>query len=479
MLILLIAGIAGIVLILSFIIIIHNKPDFWFWLFLNLYFDPGGYIDGFFEGKLIGPLNVTDVLIVGMVICLISAKFSYEVLYKDLFFKRFLFFLSLYSAYYFIVYGGITPYIHNDFDYTTFLLKNRTFIYGLFIMISVYMFTLRGLKLFYLTTLFIGIVCLSLYFITLLTGIELVPVWELQREGFDMTRMAMLSYGLFNILFPLSLIVYLLSRKLNLIISFKNLLYFSGVIFILTEILTLTRRTQIDIIGTALIVSLLFAYLFRTSKLSSVLKLILPAFVVILVLYFTFPDYIGYMTKTAENTFLLITTGMDSEGQSDYRVSGNQDLEVTKKYIRNNLFWGTGYTYLHWGGTRIAVSPRGAEFALAADAAGEVPIYNLIFSFGIIGAIIMLPLYFTLGDLCFKLIKLLRSFLNNYPNETHYIMFSILFSVYIISWFTVNFYNLSIHFIGSKISYTAVFVAIGFAMYQKFHVFIYLDNNSQ
>ena len=56
---LLIAGIIGIIIIISLIIIIRNKPDFWFWIFLNLFFDPGGYVYGFLGGTLVGPLHIT------------------------------------------------------------------------------------------------------------------------------------------------------------------------------------------------------------------------------------------------------------------------------------------------------------------------------------------------------------------------------------------------------------------------------------
>lgn len=476
MIVLFLYGIVGLLLLSAFLIIIKNKPEFWFWLFLNLYFDPGGYILGFFDGKLIGPLNLTDVIIAGMVICLISANFSFEVFYRDSFFKKFLFFLSIYITYYFVVFGGITPYLQNDFNYPTFLLKNRTFIYGLFIMVSVYMFTLRGLKLFYLTTLFIGVVCLSLYLITILTGIELIYLWALQREGTDMTRIAMLNYGLFNMLFPLSLIVYLVSRKFDLKIPFKNWLYSAGIIFILSEILTLTRRTQIDIIGTAIIISLLTAYLLRTGKLSSLLKPVIPALVVVLVLYFTFPDYVGYMTKTAENTFLLITTGEDSEGQSDQRVSGTGDYELVKEYMTNNLFLGSGYSHVYWLGRGRVTSSRGTDFGIMADAAGEVAIYNLIFSFGIIGAVVMLPLFYLIGKLFFKLIKLLRNVLVNYLDDPMLLVFSLYFSVTVVSWFTIKFYDLSNQFLGHRLSYTAIFVGIGFALYRRITLKTLLGN---
>jgi len=159
MLSLLFTGIIAVIIIAAFIIIINNRPDFWFWLFLNLYFDPGGYIGGYFEGKLLGPLVVNDVLIVGIIICLISAKFNWKVIFSDQLFIKFLFFLLLFVMYYFIVYGGVTPYLHNDFDYPRFLTKNRYYLYGIIIFISVYFFTIKGLKYFYLITLSIGIIC--------------------------------------------------------------------------------------------------------------------------------------------------------------------------------------------------------------------------------------------------------------------------------------------------------------------------------
>ena len=51
---------------------------------------------------------------------------------------------------------------------------------------------------------------------------------------------------------------------------------------------------------------------------------------------------------------------------------------------------------------------EGSDYSLAADAAGEVPIYYLLFGFGITGAILMVPLYFFMAKLFFKLIRLLR-----------------------------------------------------------------------
>jgi hypothetical protein len=466
MLNLLLISLVGLVLIFALIIIIRNKPEMWFWIFLNLYFDPGGYITGFRDGKLVGPLNIRDVIIFGIIVCLVSAKINWKVILGDKLILNFFLFLTFFSAYYFIVYGGIAPYIHNDFDYPTFLLKNRTFVHGFIILVSSYIFSIRGLKYLFTVTLFFGVVCLTLYMITLFTGFELVYVWKLQREGSEMTRITMLSYGIFDLVFPISIIVYIISKKINLNVKYKHWLYYASIIFIITEIITLTRRTQIDMLGALIIVSIIIAYLFRVGKLSSLLKLLPPAFLIIIVLYFTFPDYVGYMGKTAENSFLLITTGVDSEGNSDERVSGTGGLEIAKEYIRNNLLLGTGYSYLYWG-PGYAYSKRGTTYSRAADAAGEVPIYYLIFGFGIIGTIFILPLYFFIGKLFFNLIKLLRMMLTDYIEDPMTIIFSIYVLFIYSTIFTINIYSLGSHFTGSRFSYSSFFIGLGFALHQK------------
>ncbi len=50
-------GVVALLLLIAFMIIIRNKPDLWFWIFLNLYFDPGGYVYEFMGGTLLGPLR--------------------------------------------------------------------------------------------------------------------------------------------------------------------------------------------------------------------------------------------------------------------------------------------------------------------------------------------------------------------------------------------------------------------------------------
>lgn len=461
-------GIVGLIIIFPIIIIIREKPDFSFWLFLNLFFDPGGYVNGFLGGKLLGPFNITDIFILFIVLCLSSPKVNWEVIYTDKFLLKFFKYLFIFAGYYFIVYGGIVPYFQNDFDYSTFLIKNRVFIYGFIILISVYVFALRDLKYFYAITLFFGVICLTLYLITLLTEIPLIPVVEMLRyRGSEMMRIGLLSYGIFDLLFPLALTTYLLDRKLNLNIKYKLWLYYSGILIMLTFLITLTRRTQIQILGSALIIILITSYLFRTGKLTASLKILISSVLVVMALYIALPKYVDYVFRIGEDTFLLLTMGKDTRGEGNYRISGTGDLLTAKEYIKNNLFFGTGYTYLYWGDSDVASSPRGAIYASAADAAHEVPIYFLFFGFGIVGAVMMFPLYFIMAKLFLNLSKSLKQKLIIYSKDPYLIIYSIYFLLTIAGIFTFNIYNLSNDFTGVQFSSTALFMGLGFALYRK------------
>ncbi len=91
-------ALTGLVLTVPALIFIRNKPDISFWLFLNLFFDPGGYVEGFLGGNLLGLLNLSDIMIVGIIICLVSAKVNWKVIFGDQFFIKFLLLLYYFLA---------------------------------------------------------------------------------------------------------------------------------------------------------------------------------------------------------------------------------------------------------------------------------------------------------------------------------------------------------------------------------------------
>jgi len=459
---LIIIGIAGI-------IIIRQHLDFFFWLFLNLFFDPGGFVSGFMGGNVFGRFNLADVVIVGIIICLASKKIDWKIIFNDRFFLKFLKLFSVYALYYFIVYGAVAPYLHNDLNYSTFLLKNRNFVYGAIILISVYVFSLRGLKYFYSITLFVGIICLSLYWITLLTGINLVPVNEVERyRGSGMMRISMSGYGYFYSLFPISIITYILSRKQKFRLKYKKYLYYGGMLMTLTLLITLTRRVFVDIVGTIIIAILITSYLFRTAKMPAIMKFAIPALLIFMMLAFTLPQYTDYVSRIAEDTFLLIATGKDTRSVGDYRLSGTGDLLAVKDSIRDNLWLGNGYTYLYWGDSPISTSLRGSFYARMADAAGEVPIYSMFFNFGLIGAVLILALYYQMGRLLLKTTKFLKRNISKYYEEPLILIISIYVILTILLKFTFRIMFLGSDFGNHGFPTFAVILGIAFGLHCKF-----------
>lgn len=128
---------------------------------------------------------------------------------------------------------------------------------------------------------------------------------------------------------------------------------------------------------------------------------------------------------------------------------------------------GTGYSYLYWGTSEQATSPRGNEYALASDAAQEVPIYNIFFSYGLAGFIIMVFLYSYLIRLFIKLYSLLKKqikFFISYPYE---LLFAIFILYMIADKFTFSLYTLGGDF---TLPYYGIFVGMGFALLKKLKV---------
>jgi len=208
--------------------------------------------------------------------------------------------------------------------------------------------------------------------------------------------------------------------------------------------------------------------LFLTAKLSTLTKILIPAMLLVLALNFTMPKYVGYVSRVGLDAFSLAITGKDTRGIGNYRVSGTGDLLIAKKYIKNNLWLGTGYTYLYWGDVGYATSPRGDTFARAADAAEEVPIYYVFFGFGIIGALLITPLYVMIAKLFFRAMKLFRKNILFLAEEPLSIVFMLYVLLIIVTKFTINFYTLGQDFRAGYFGTAAVWLGLGFSLLRIF-----------
>src|SRR4030095_9756397 len=290
--------------------------DLAFWLFLNIYFDPGGYFSYYLGGRFLSVLTIYDLTIIPIIFCLYTSKTSYKIIYKDRFFINFLKVFSIFALYYFIVYGAIVPYLNNDLDYALFLQKNRPFFYYIIILISTYVFTIRGLKYFFFTTLFIGLFVLSAFGVTLVTGLNLIPIEYMERyEGEEMMRIFLTSWGLFPILFNISFILFLFPPSIKLNIKYGKLLYIAGILMAVTLLISLSRKFFISIPGSLLLIILISSYIFRKSRAFAIAKIIVPLVIILVIINLTLPKYIDYIAGIAQDTFQLLTVGKDTRGE--------------------------------------------------------------------------------------------------------------------------------------------------------------------
>ena len=233
---------------------------------------------------------------------------------------------------------------------------------------------------------------------------------------------------------------------------------------VITLLITLTRRNYVSIFGSILIIILLNSSIFRKSKIALLSKILVPISIILLLISLALPKYVNYIGKISEDIFLLFTKGSDTRGESEYRVSGTGDLLITKKYIADNFIFGTGYTYLYWGESESATSPRGDIFAKAADAAQEVPIYNILFSYGITGFIIIVFLYSYLVKLFLRLNSLLKKHIKELITYPYELLFAIYILYMIIDKFTFSLYALGNDF---PTPYYGIYIGIGFALLRK------------
>jgi len=358
--------------------------------------------------------------------------------------------------------------MHNNLNYSLFLVKTRQMVYGLIILFSVYFFAIRGLKYFYYTTLFFGVVSLSLYWVSLISGDNLSFIVTMQRyAGSEMTRIGMAGYGIFHFLFPLSLIAYLVAHRQVVSIKYKRWLYFSGIFMVLTQYLTLSRRTMLAIPGAILAIILLVSYIYRSGKLKSMIKLIVPSIILLVILNNTLPEYINYIPEVTEDAVLLATTGMDSRGEGNYRVSGTGDLLDVKQYIKKHLLLGSGYSHVYYGKFAQITSTRGRQFAVMWDAANEVPVYYVLFGYGLIGALLICLLYYVILILFFKFIKIIKIKSLYNSMDPLVLLWSVFFLFSIMEKFTYYYFNLGNDFGQFGFPSFAILAGLGFALYEK------------
>lgn len=398
-----------IVLILS-ILIINKHPDFFFWLFLMLFFDPGGFFSGYFENNAISLIDFSDLFFIGMLLSILSIvlKKNSKTVKMDSDIRKMFLCLFFFQLYFICIYGFAVPYYRSNLDFMFFLQKNRMYFMALPIMYGVYIYTQRNINLFYKMLVYFSVIILFLYLITLLTKLPIIPLMTFERyQGTGIERISMLSYGLINWILPIATIIIFLKAKKKMNFPMEKKIYISAVLMLITLFLTLTRREYLNIMLSVILILILVSYVFgiRKSKLSR--KILFPAVLGFVSFFILFPQSFNNTVNLFEDTISLVLTGQDTKGHTDYRVSGTGDMFYVKQVISENPIMGTGYIPYMWTDV-VRLKNLGDTFAMAMDASAEVPIYGAFFRLGIAGVLLAGGIYFLLLRDLYKFLKRLR-----------------------------------------------------------------------
>ncbi len=431
-----------LIVLITLIFLIYKYPDFYFWFFLMLFFDSGGFFEGYFLNKSIGCLNFSDLFFGVMLISIISIK-NQSVLNNDEDFNKIFYYLLFFQIYYILTYGFLVPYINERLDFFHFIQKNRMYFMSLPIMYGVYVFSKRSLNIFFNLIVYFSFIILIVYFVTIIFKVPIVPILEMERYyGSGVQRIAMLSYGFIVFIFPLGIIILLLKNILSFRISNERIIYCSAILILFAELLTLTRRQYLSIIISILLIILIFSYVFQVSKIRLTKKIIFPASFLILLIGFVFPKQLENFELILLDSISTILTGKDIQGNIEYRVTGTGDLLYVKQFISENIFWGIGYIPYTWADI-VYLKKYQDPLALSLDASAEVPIYGAFMRLGILGVIIASGVYLLLLMNLFYFLKSIKKYSKSLNRENIIdIIFTLLCIYYVISHFTIKFYAL-------------------------------------
>ena len=431
--------IAGFVAVLLFFIFLQNYNQHVFWLSALLIFDPGGFFTGYLNSDIVWRIKYYDVFFFVMFVCFLNDK-RFEK--GDRYYFKIRNVAIAISCFYFFITGLMIPLLNDYIDLTFFIQKNRLYFYSVPIFLFVYHFSIRSIDIFYNLLLISSTIILASFIITILTPIDIVPMMSMDRYGKG-DRMFMISYGLLYWTMTMGIIIIMRPGFFKL--KYKNLIYFCAFIMVIAELMTLTRRSYLSLAATVLIIIFLFSWFENTLGFSKVIKMLLAFGALSLFLSYFMSQSIDRSTQLINDTYTLLTTGEDTRGIEDYRITGNGDLLIVKDIISKNPLLGIGYYPADWSDI-INMKRSGSKLALALDASAEVPIYGAIMRLGIIGLILPTMLYFLIFKITRNgLLFVKRNFkhIDEYPIEMFLLIFII---VTIIIKFTINIYNSYVEF---------------------------------
>lgn len=424
-------------LILFLLIIITlvslEYPDTMFWIFITFLFDPGGYIYYYLNPFLKETIKVTDIIFILSFIPMFSVKIRRSDFFSDKLAMSFIWFFLLFCTYYIFIYGFFqTDYNLNEFV-SSFLIKRRLDILGFLLIIPVFIFAKRSLQKFITITAIVSVLFLLMYFISLFSGLKLIPYVEFARyvgSDLNIMRKSMFYLGTAEFLVPIAIGCFLIKRRWKM----KTWIIMGGILMIITQILSLGKNSIFSLVIIFLVMIYFISKLNSKFRLQYLVRYILFILFILSIIVLLFPNYLDYSLQVFGDIFRMFNGQNTLAGT---KVTSRFDVQVpiqTAIFLKNPMF-GAGYSDLWY-------TMKGFKLGLGSN---DIPVVSAFAMFGIIGSIFYFVLYIKIFKLCINAYRLIKRYnlfsnLNQLAIELLLIFSSIAFfiskGINVIMWFS-------------------------------------------
>lgn len=373
-----------IILLLSIAVagylVIQRWPDYAFWVIILLLFDPTGHLSVYFGKESLGGFYYRDFLFGMAFLPLLSP----QVLKRGVLnYKPFLIVLGvqiLFVLYHIFVFGYWQPGKGWGYVFRYVIVRERMSVFGFLLIIPVFVMARRNLRVFVDVLVWSSLVVFLMYFFTILTNVDLMPVWQAERyRGSGIMRYLMFSSGLTDMLIPLAFFVFL--RNVNY--RYSKVLYASVVLVVIATLLSLTKSSYINMAG--LVVASLFLYyrFYRASVYGLAGMLIVPGLLMLLLMYLVFPDYPQLVWRQVEDLWLFVTGSSYTGGEVEGRLLNQWPAHLA--LISQRPFFGTGAGFSEF----FSLKFRPSDYEVT-----DLPITGHLAMYGVVGLLIYSLLYF-------------------------------------------------------------------------------------
>lgn len=393
-----------------------NLVDYLFWIVLLVFSNPGNILGALGEDTSDGGVNITDLLFVVLLLCSL-AVFKKQVLLEDKPFKKMLKYLLIFFVYYLIVFCFFVPQFKNVPGYSVLgtFIKIRHAIINMFLVVMVYIFYLRSYIIFFRLFLISSIAVIILFLITVLGGVDIIPVMVSDRGFISINRLMMENYGLMPILITMGVVQIVFGFKFK----GKFIILIASLLMLLAWILSLIRRELLSAVLLFFVAMVVRNFILKRSLIDvkKILSLGVYFLIIIGIFAVAFPKYSDAVVASVDETIYTIKYGRSSVGYKDARLGFGK--EALQEKIKNNYIIGTGFDN-NW---RVSEE--------AGWEASDYPFLAAIAMTGIIGLLFFLPVYILLGKFMWYDINFMRrSYIDLFRFEDYTLIVFIVYYIF-------------------------------------------------